>query len=340
MTDLSHPIQGLYEACIGVTAPEPLMQYWQQFGYRLGAEGELSARQAEALYGVNSPLRSLRLYHQNADHGLIRLMVWRDPINEGLGLEPMKVLGNRWTTTLTMDVMNLWNHAVVAAEAALPLRLVSPKWTVIYPTDQGQPFLDPLVGVREMLLLQPDTRQVLFERFNYSVPHYGQIATDSAFQASQVTHMGMVIQDDSQETLRFYDEVLGLLRVKDALENTYETARGGRYIFDLKPQERFWVTAFDDPRSSQTDWRAARSGRLYVVRFPESLSLPVVHDRATTGCLGLSLYTYRVANLEEYCDRIHTSTASNITAPITNEFGERSFSFTAPDGYAWTLIEL
>lgn len=316
------------------------MLYWQQFGYRLGAEGQLSATLAQALYGVNSSLRSLRLYHQTADHGLIRLMVWNTPVNQGLGLTPMQVRGNRWATTLTADVMNLWNHAVVAAAAELPISMVPPQWTVIYPTAQGRPFLDPLVGVREMLMLQPLTRQVLFERFNYSVPDYGHISPTSAFQASQVTHMGMVIQDDSQETLRFYDEVLGLLRVQDALESTYETSSGGRYIFDLKPQERFWVTAFDDPRSSKTDWQAACSGRLYIVRFPESLPLPAAYDRAHPGCLGMSLYTYRVARIEEYCDRIHASSAQNITDLMPNEFGERSFSFIAPDGYFWTLIEL
>jgi catechol 2,3-dioxygenase-like lactoylglutathione lyase family enzyme len=339
MTDPAHPIQGLYEVCIGVTDPDPLRIYWEQFGYRLGAEGELSASLAQQLYGVNSPLRSLRLYHQTADHGLIRLMVWARPLNEGLGLTTMKVRGNRWSTTLTADIMTLWNHAEVAAATGLPIRIVSPQWTVIYPAAQGRPFLDPLVGVREMLLLQPLTRQVLFERFNYTVPHYGQIAPSSPLQASQVTHMGLVIQDDSQETLHFYDEVLGLLRVQDSLESTYDTASGGRPIFDLQPQERFWVTAFDDPRSSKTDWRAARSGRLYIVRFPASLALPDAHDKARPGCLGMSLYTYRVMDVEGYCDRIHASVAQHATDLISNEFGERSFSFTAPDGYFWTLIE-
>ena len=33
-------------------------------------------------------LRSLRLYHQDADHGLVRLMQWERPRNDGLGLNP------------------------------------------------------------------------------------------------------------------------------------------------------------------------------------------------------------------------------------------------------------
>ncbi len=335
----AHPIQGLYEVCIGVPDLEQQLQYWAQFGYAVGAEGRLSAAQAHQLYGVNSAVRSYRLIHQNSDHGLIRLMAWDTPVNEGLGLLSMKVQGNRWATTLTADVMTLWNHAKVAAEAGAPIKIVPPKWTMIYPMPQGRPFFDPPVGVRELCVTQPLTRQVLFQRFGYSVPNYGQINPDSALQASQVTHMGMIVQDDSQETLRFYDEVLGLLRVQDALESTYETSTGGKYIFEMAPGERFWVTAFDDPRSSVSDWQAARSGRLYIVRFPEALDLPIAHEKSRPGCLGMSLYTYRVSDLEGMCDRVHDSAADNVTDIVTDEFGDRSFSFIAPDGYFWTLLE-
>ncbi|MGB3200518.1 MAG: VOC family protein [Nodosilinea sp.] len=335
----SPAIQGIYEVCIGVRDAQPQIDYWQRFGYRVGARGELSAQDARRLYGVDSALRSLRLEHQAADHGLIRLMVWTQPLNEGLGIVPMKVQGNRWATSMTLNVTNLWNHAMAAESAGLPIHFGPPQWTVIYPAAEGRPFLDPLVGVREMLLLQPMARQVMFERFGYTVPDYGQPDPDSMFQASQVTHMGLIVQDDSQDILRFYDEVLGLLRVKDAQENTYETALGGKQIFDLQPGERFWVTAFDDPRSSKTDWQAARSGRLYIVRFPESLALPDCREQSRPGALGMSLYTYRVQGLEQYRDRILASGAQQITDIVVDEFGDRSFSFIAPDGYFWTLIE-
>ena len=109
------------------------------------------------------------------------------------------------------------------------------------------------------------------------------------------------------------------------------------------------MTAFDDPRSSKTDWQAARSGRLYIVRFPEALELPDYFEQARPGALGVSLYTYRVKGVEAWCelisqrlqrDLIRSSSAQQSTDIITNEFGERSFSFIAPDGYFWTLIEL
>lgn len=332
-------IGGIYEACIGTQAPIPFIQYWEHFGYRIGKLGELSAAAANQLYGVNSPLRSIRLYHQDSDRGLIRLMVWDHPINQGLGMSSMKVKGNRWTTTLTADMLNILNHAEEAVSAGLPIKVTNTYWEVIYKTQkQKQPFVDPPVGVREMMLLQPLTRQVLFQRFNYDLPFYGKINRNATFQTSEITHMGIVVRDDSKEILRFYEDVLGLLRVRDDVETSYESSEAGRVFFDLKPSEKFIVTAFDDPSSSISDFQAARSGRLYIVRFPESIDLENRLSQAQPGCLGLSLYTYKVHKLETFFNRVQASNAKKVTEIVPNEFGETSFSFVAPDGYFWTLV--
>ncbi|MBD2206050.1 VOC family protein [Calothrix sp. FACHB-1219] len=333
-------ITGIYELCIGITDPIYAIQYWEQFGYRIGKVGELSVDVAKQLYGVNSALRSIRLYHQDADHGLIRLMIWQNPINRGLGTASMKIKGNRWATALTADILTILNHADEAKAAGWDIRYTHPYWEIIYNKDRkSQPFTEPAVGVREILLLQPLSRQVFFQRFGYTMPHYGQINSNAAFKTSQFTHMGLIVQDDSKETLNFYEDVLGLLRVRDDVETTYEASPAGRDIFDLNPGEKFIVTAFDDPRSSVYDFMAARSGRLYIVRFPESINLESRFESAQPGSLGMSLYTYRVRGIEKYCDRIHNSSAQNITNIVTNEFGETSFSFRSPDGYFWNLVE-
>jgi catechol 2,3-dioxygenase-like lactoylglutathione lyase family enzyme len=285
-------------------------------------------------------LRSIRLVHQNADHGLIRLMTWQNPTCDGLGMKSMKVKGNRWATTLTADMLNILNHAEEANKAGLAVKYTNPHWEIIYNKERkSRPFTDPAIGVREMLLLQPLTRQVLFQRFGYTLPHYGQIDGNAVFKTSQFTHMGMVIQDDSKETLKFYEDALGLLRVRDDVETSYESSLAGREIFDLQPGEKFFVTAFDDPRSSTTDFMAARSGRLYIIRFPDSLQLKSQFELARPGCLGMCLYTYRVRGIEVYCDRIKATQAQILTDIASNEFGEQSFSFIAPDGYFWTLCE-
>lgn len=333
-------IVGIYEVCIGITDLDAAIAYWQQFGYRVDQDGYLSAAIAQALYRANSAVHSVRLKHQLVDHGLIRLMQWEQPRNEGLGLESMRVRGNRWATSLTADVLTILNQAEEAERAGFPLRYTMPYWEVIYNKDRRmRPFLDPAIGVREMLLLQPLTRQVLFQRFGYTVPSYGQINEQAALKASQVTHMGIIVQDDSKKTIQFYEDVLGLLRARDDVETSHASSLAGREFFDLQPGEKFIVTAFDDPRSSVTDWQAARSGRLYIVRFPEAYAVPNQFEKAQPGCLGMSLYTYRVGDVEEYRDRVQASSAQEVTEICQDEFGDRSFSFTAPDGYFWTLIE-
>jgi catechol 2,3-dioxygenase-like lactoylglutathione lyase family enzyme len=332
-------IEGIYEVCIGVPETIPAIQYWQQFGYRIGQIGELSADVAHQLYGVNSPLQAIRLYHQDADHGLIRLMNWQKPINQGLGINSMKVKGNRWTTALTTDLLGILNHAENAQAAGATIRYTYPYWEVIYNKERkSRPFVDPAVGVREMMLLQPLTRQVLFQRFGYVMPHYGKINHNAAFSTSQFTHLGLVVQDDSKETLRFYEDVLGLLRVRDDVETSYESSLAGRDLFDLNPGEKFIVTAFDDPRSSKTNLIEARSGRLYIIRFPENIQLESHFASAQPGSLGMSLYTYRVQEIQTYFNRIQASNVQKITNIVNNEFEEMSFSFVAPDGYFWTLV--
>ena len=98
-------IGGIYEVCIGVTDAISAIQYWQQFGYRIGEIGELTATTAYQLYRVDSALQTIRLYHQNADHALIRLMIWQNPTSTGLGVSSMKTKGNRWATTYFWNIV-------------------------------------------------------------------------------------------------------------------------------------------------------------------------------------------------------------------------------------------
>ncbi|MFO5491129.1 MAG: VOC family protein, partial [Cuspidothrix sp.] len=325
-------IGGIYEVCIGVTDAISAIQYWQQFGYHIGEIGELTAATAYQLYQVNSSLQSIRLYHQNVDHGLIRLMIWENPTSTGLGITSMKVKGNRWATTLTANMLDILNHAEAAKAIGENILYTQPHWEVIYNKDKkSRPFVEPLVGVREMLLLQPLTRQVLFQRFGYDVPNYGHINHHASLKTSQFTHVGLVVQDDTKEILKFYEQVLGLLCVRDNIETTYESSLAGREIFALNPGEKFIVTAFDDPRSSQTDFMAARSGRLYIIRFPENITLESRFTDAKPGSLGMCLYTYRLQGIETYWQQVRESPAQQVTEIVNNEFTEKSFSFVAPD---------
>jgi uncharacterized glyoxalase superfamily protein PhnB len=139
------------------------------------------------------------------------------------------------------------------------------------------------------------------------------------FRSSQHTHAGTMIATDDHQVLRFYDEVLGLKRWFDG-ERPYGRATGSRRIFGLEEGESHWMVDFDDPRSGHSlDQR--RSGKLKVVRFAASSRLADKRDRSRLWKL------------------VQAGGATQVTDVLADEFGTRAFSFVAPDGYTWTLVQ-
>jgi catechol 2,3-dioxygenase-like lactoylglutathione lyase family enzyme len=217
--------------------------------------------------------------------------------------------------------------------------MVEPQRAEIYKLEKRpQPFLENYATVREMCLIQPETRQILFQRFGYTLPLYGKISEQSFFKTSQITHFGMVVYLN-RENLDFYDKVLGLLRVKDnaSFDSDYNNP-SSRAVFSLEKYQKYGATDFDDPRSSKNPVEA-RSGRLKIIWFSPDSKLQDKFDYSKPGSLGYSLYTFRVKGIEDYRKRIKASKAKDLTDIQTNEFGEKSFSFVAPDGYFWTMVE-
>jgi hypothetical protein len=333
-TPAAPTISGLYEICVGVTGPSAQIKYWQQFGYRVGPIGELSAEEAKKLYGVNSKLISIRLLHRDAEHGLIRLMVWDKPTNDGLGLVRLITPGSRWTSTLTHDVLKIQNHAEAAKS---PVSIVPPVWSKIYPTAPDEAFTGEVVGVRELIVLQPLTRQMFFERFGYTAHNYGRVDFDAKFRASQVTHSGLVFYGDDAESYKFYGDVLGLTIVNPEQRWDYEKLGDAAKLYGMKPGEYYYGTTLDNPLSGRAPDTAV-SGRVLLRRIPTSLKDQNLIDRSRPGSLGYSLYTYRVTEIETYHAKVKASKATGVTDIRPNEFGEKSCSFIAPDGHFWTLV--
>ncbi len=334
-------VGGLYEVCVGVPDLIDSIAYFEAFGCRVGPVGELDAGAARALYGVDSALRSVRLLHQQADHGLVRLMQWERPLNAGLGIGPnLRCIGSRWGVRVTASTLAIVNHAQRALEAGEPLTLIEPVLAVIGEVSgmrRSRPFRDPIVGVREMVLLQPLYRQVFFERFGYDSPGYGQIDPHSLLRTSQHTHCGLMIAHDDAHVLDFYDEVLGLRRTFDEY-TPYENATGSRVIFGLEPGEGFHMVDFDDPRSGLA-LTERRSGKLKCVRFAASARIEDRLDHSRPGCLGYSAYSWRVRDIVVMQRRVAAAGARRVSDVLTDEFGARSCTFDAPDGYAWLLVE-
>lgn len=334
-------VGGLHEVCVGVPDLHIAAADFAAYGCHPAESGALDAASARALYGVDSAVRSLRLSHQQSDHGLVRLMQWDRPINDGLGLsDHLRCVGSRWGVRVTSSAFNILNHAERARQAGQPLALIEPLLAVIGEvsgTGAAQPFRDPVVGVREMVLLQPHYRQVFFERFGYKSPLYGQIDASSLLRTSQHTHFGLMIANDNPKIFDFYDDVLGLKRMLDE-RTPYENATGSRRIFGLEPGEGFHMIDFDDP-ASKPALHERRSGKLKCVRFAASAKIEQKLDHSRAGCLGYSLYCWRVDDIDAMWKKVGASGASEITPVQHDEFGRRSFTFFAPDGYHWMLLQ-
>lgn len=338
MSDKAQPgiVGGLFEAFHAVDELAPSLRYWEAFGYRIGADGRLDAAAANTLYGVNMALRSVRLQHQEADHGLVRLMMWEGSLSEGLGSLPIRGLGTRWTGQKTLNMIRILDHAKAARTIGEDIRMVEPFFVGFTPHDKLAPFADAIPGVREMVMLRPRSRQVFIEFVGWELPLYGKINPNALMQTSQFTHQCLMVQDDSKKVLDFYDGTLGMVRLSEATSQ-YKAGSGPAEIFDLEEGEDFHVADFDDPRSTNKP-AERRSGRLKIIRLEEGRAAPDLRDRSRPGNYGLTGYSLRVRDLDAMREKVSGAGATAVTEIATDEFGRRAFSFELPDGYFWTAI--
>lgn len=335
-------VGGLYEVCVGVPDLDAALEDFAVYGCRPGERGRLDAAAAEALYGHPSPLESLRLLHGEADHGLVRLMRWESPRNAGVGLRrDLRGIGSRWGVRVTASAYNLLNHAERAQQAGAPLHIIPPQLAVIGEvsgTRAARPFRDPIVGVREMVLLQPCYRQVFFERFGYESPLYGQVDPASLLRTSQHTHAGLMVATDDRRVFDFYDGVLGLKRTHEE-DVPWENATGSRSIFGLDRGEGFHMVDFDDPRTGGS-LATRRSGKLKCVRFAAGARIDDLREASRPGCLGYSLYVWRVDDVQRMHARLAGTAGVTALRPVQpDEFGRPCVAFRAPDGYDWVLLQ-
>lgn len=337
-------IGGLFETCIGVPDLDAATRYWESFGFRSGPEGQLDADSANALFGHNSALSSRRLLHTDSDHGLIRLMQWETPLNDGLGMHPFRGHGNRWAGQFVRSASDISNHARVAERAGQPVYDLPPTFIDLsaYNPDLFSggapvPFQDTIVAVREYSLVQPVSRQAFLERFNYESKMLGKYNEDCLFPATQIAHAGLMLTSDDHSVLDFYDQVLGLKRVSDH-PVTWDQAMASRDTFGLIEGETHWSVNFEEPRSgSGMDER--RSGRLLLFRFGSDSQLEDQSDLAKPGCLGHSLLTWRVRDLASFRTECAAGGCTVISELRSDEFGTDAFTCTTPDGFIWTFLQ-
>jgi uncharacterized glyoxalase superfamily protein PhnB len=325
LTEGKNLISGIYENCIGTTNAEPLLRYWQELGYREVGRGALSSELAAKLYGYEAGLSSVRLQNGNShDHGNVRIMQWEKLRNEGLNYARPLDIGSRWFASMTRDVYVL--RDAFAGDTVVDDHWVfsEPAQAIINTGNPPKSFYERFVGVREFFVSGKDTRQAFFQRYGYTRPGYGNIHPDSPLGVSEGTHSSFVTGDHS--LIGFYSEVLGLKRL-----STRETgdSPASRQTLHMTPEDgRFMLSMFVSPLMEVGMFQ------IYTPLYPA----PDVRERSQPGSRGISLFTYRVDDLEDYHRRVLNSPATSVSEITSNEFGESSFGFYAPDGMYWVMV--
>ena len=327
---------GVLDVCIGVPDLVQAIAYWELFGFRVGQTGALDAEQADALYGVDSACQMARLFHQQADHGLIRLMQWQQPTGSGLGLSSFKANGSRWSAAWVEQVARPFTHAKYAREQGRAIRIHPPDFMPQGPRPSAG-FRHCIPGAFEMAIAQPYYRQVLFERADVVNPYYGRLNTGCMMKASQFTHCCVVCKGVDGDAFAFYDTVLGLRRSGDFTLSYQEIGTSGKDILELSEGEGFRLIKFDDPRSGDGDLK--RSGRFTLFSFSDDVAMPDLRDAARPGALGHTLYSLRLNGIERAHTHLSSVGATGLTDIVRNEFNEQTFLATAPDGIRWMFID-
>jgi hypothetical protein len=320
-------ISGIFENCIGSKQEQSTLQYWAELGYREVQRGQLSADNADALYGYASNLTSIRLQNGNsAEHGLVRVMVWEQPRNAGLQKSHPFVIGSRWFASLVQDI-----YAV--ADAFNDDNANSGDWIVTEPIRGiefiGQPasnFYQRFTGVREFFVIGSEIRQAFFQRYNYTRPGYGVIDPTSPLGVSEGTHSSIVTAD--HDTAAFYTNVFGLVPANNTWKRSGYQNPATRQILMLEEGNEFLLSSFSSPKTDV--------GVLQV--YTPLYSTPNKLEFAQPGVLGMCLFTYQVEDIQEFHNRVSHSNARSVTPILPNEFNEPSFGLVAPDEITWVII--
>lgn len=309
-------VGGVYEIAIGVRSLERQVEYWEKLGYRVEQRGALTAEQAGQVYGVAEAVESVRM--SQGGGGRVRLMKWEFGDRDGLAMSPLKVQGGRWAYVPTAAAQTVLRQMRALEKQGGPVAIVS--------ASAAQPLLDPGSGTQLLLAIQPYTRSIFYQ------PGPSRVGTvrvgDGPFQTGPATHAGIVVQCP-KDSLRFYDEVLGLQRAPEKRFTAQDAV--ARALLDLQPGEEYALVDFAGPGEGAMQLR--------FVWFAPNVRMPDLRERVRAGATGLWSYTMRVTGIDDWREKVRLGGAADVQAVQRNEFGERSFSFRGPEGGVWSFVE-
>lgn len=324
-------ISGVYEVVIGTADATPVLEYFNQFGFREIKRKQLKAAQAKSLYGVDSAAVSIRLQNGDVDaHGLLRIIEWKNGLGAGVGFAPPETVGQRMAVMRTQDIFRLHDIFNDARASGEPWMVTEPVYDDLYDMTDKEPLniLNRRTGVREMAVYGDLFNHVFFQRYGYTIPGYGTIGEDSPLQTSEFTHHDFIIDGDIEAVTDYYESVFGL-RQENAAVIDGEWQVGPKTVFNMAPGASHWYIGFVSPNDI--------SGKLKFFVARDRDNARDRSERQRPGYDGITMHTLWTPKLE-FVHKLADNAGLKPTAIDNNEFDEKSFVLQGPDGSSWQII--
>ena len=322
-------ISGVYEVMTATTTPQYDIKYFAEFGFSVVDSAFLTADEAFKIYGVRSKLTSYRLQNGNIDsHGLLRLLVWETPLGNGVGYTAPETVGRRISVMHCKDIIRLADVFKLEKANGKKLFITEPAFDVIYKSSKTEnpDFFNRPVGVRENAVYGEYFTHVFFQRYGYDVKGYGTINPKAPLSTSEFTHHSFVVKGDTN-TIKWLTNALGM-RQESPFTVDGDWQKGVKAVFNMADGYSHYYVGFVSPNNI--------CGKLKFF-FPQQ-PVPDRAEHQRIGELGVTLHSFYTSKLEMVHDLIKKQNIK--PSPIQlNEFKEKSFIFTGPEGASWQIIE-
>ncbi len=322
-------ISGVYEVVTAVADADYGIRYFSDFGFSIVEDKRISKETAFKLYGVQSALRSIRMQNGNIDsHGLIRLLVWEQPLGRGIGYVPPETIGQRMAVMKTEDIFRLYDIFNTARENKKSWLPTYPISDDLFGLNTGEKdFFNRPVLVRENAVYGEFFNHVFFQRYGYHIEGYGTIDPETKLGTSEFTHHDFIIHAESMEEMSYLSTALGLKAEKEPVV-AGDWLKGPKSVFMMEDGYSHWYQGFVSPNNI--------CGKLkFFIPIGDKLDRSQ-HQRL--GELGITMHSFFTPKIE----MVHQNVLSHgfsATSVIENEFDERSFVFSDNAGVTWQIIE-
>lgn len=326
-------ISGVYEVMIGSKDARQDIKYFKEFGFAVIDSGSMTEKEAFALYGVNSALKTYRMQNGSIDsHGLLRILEWAKPTGNGVGYAQPETIGQRMSVMLTTDVIRLVD--IYQLERAnqkqwLPFEPIFDDPLGINKGSKTQlDFFNRPVGVRETCVYGDFFNHVFFQRYGYTIEGYGTVGSHSPLKTSEFTHHDFMIKGDMNTVTKYYSEALGMKPEQAEAVIDGDWQKGPKRVFNMPDGYSHWYRGFVSPNNI--------CGKLKFF-----VSRGVVPDRSENqkiGELGITLHSFYTSKLQMVYDLIKKQ-GIKPTLIMKNELKENCFVFVGTDSVAWQIIE-